>query len=75
MSDIARHIPTPWRSPAALILAVALVVVATAGVTSYMRAMADERIAPVAAELKQHKADIDSRLQRMEEKLDRLIER
>ncbi len=71
----ALDVPKPWKSPFALLVLIASVATGTVGVFAYAKALADERanyaVMPLISELKQHEA----RLERIEQKIDRLLEK
>ena len=68
-------IPQPFRHPIAVLVLTASVVVATLGVVSYVKVLAQENAEAAVSPLRTKNQDIERRLERIEHKVDRLLER
>lgn len=76
------QVPGQWKPAVSVIAAIVAVATATVALGGYVRAVADDATAPFRAEIQAYKAhekewheEQQRRLDRIEEKLDRLIER
>lgn len=68
-------IPAAFRSPIAVLSLTATIVASTIGVVSYVKVLAQEKVDAAMEPLRVRSNEVERRLERIEHKVDRLLER